>query len=55
MLLESYVKAAAEGVAKAVLDKAFELVREDVKAADAKTDRGLFDRLREKIKPKETQ
>jgi hypothetical protein len=50
MLLEAYVKAAAEGVAKAVLDKTVEMLQADVKAADAKTDKGLFDRLKEKVK-----
>lgn len=53
MLLEKYVEAAAKGVASAVLDKAVEVLREDVKANDAKTDKGLFDRLKEKIRPKE--
>lgn len=49
MLLEKYVEAAAKGVASAILDKSVELLREDVKASDAKTDKGLFERLKEKI------
>lgn len=51
MILENYVKAAAEGITKAVLDKSVEMIREDVKAHDAKTDVSLLEKLRQKLTP----
>ena len=49
-MFEKEIAAAAKGITAAVLDKAVEMLREDVKAQDAKTDKGLFDRLKEKVK-----
>lgn len=48
--LSKLIESAAYGVAKAVLDKADEVLTRDVKATDAKTDPGLLQRLRDRLK-----
>ena len=48
--LSKLVESAAYGVAKAILDKTDEVMTRDVKATDAKTDPGLLQRLRDRLK-----
>lgn len=48
--LSKLIESAAYGVAKAVLDKADEVLTRDVKATDAKTDPGLLQRLKDRLK-----
>ena len=50
-MFEKEIAAAAKGITAAVLDKAVEMLREDVKAQDAKTDVGLLEKLRQKLTP----
>ena len=53
--LSKLIESAAYGVAKAVLDKADEVLTRDVKAQDAKTDPGLLQRLRDRLKTSKPQ
>ena len=52
--LSKLVESAAYGIARAVLDKADEVMTRDVKANDAKTDPGLLARIRERLKAAKT-
>lgn len=51
-MLSKLIESAAYGVTRAVLEKATELFREPSTAQDVKTDPGLMERLKEKLKGK---
>jgi hypothetical protein len=51
-MLSKLIESAAYGVTKAVLEKAVELFQEPSTAQDVKTDPGLLERLKAKLKRK---